>query len=228
MRVMKIFIGLLCGAGLFLLVQQQGCQRPPPSPQSLAPEPHLRVALQQDPLIVKEINIEGYLMGVLAHEIYADWPLPTLMAQAVASRTYALFKSIERRKEDFALHDTVKSQVYGGAAVQNSLSDEAVEATRGEVLSFNGNIFPAFFHASCGGQTAQADLIWPVEPHPVLQGVSDPFCKGTPHDEWSLKLPLREVELAMQNHGFPAQNLKEIELLGRDASGRIREVKLTY
>src|SRR3989338_7530297 len=178
--------------------------------------------------VINEIDIEQYVKGVLPLEVDPAWHIEALKAQAVASRTYALFKSIERRKEDFALHDTVKSQVYGGAAVQNSLSDEAVEATRGEVLSFNGNIFPAFFHASCGGQTAQADLIWPVEPHPVLQGVSDPFCKGTPHDEWSLKLPLREVELAMQNHGFPAQNLKEIELLGRDASGRIREVKLTY
>jgi len=178
--------------------------------------------------VINHINLEEYLKGVLPLEAHPDWPIEVLKAHAVVTRTFALFKSLEKQGRDFTLHDTVQSQVYGGALFHKKTTDQAVEATRGEVLTFRGNIFPAYMHASCGGHTAQADFIWPVQPSPVLKGVVCPFCKGKKHWKWSLKMPLTEIETVMYQKGFPAKNLRNVIFMNRDPSGRATKVILEY
>src|SRR3989338_5390620 len=64
--------------------------------------------------VVNVIKIEDYVKGVLPLEVHYDWPMEALRAQAVVSRTYALFKAIEKRGEPFQVRNTVISQVYGG------------------------------------------------------------------------------------------------------------------
>ncbi|OGX06805.1 MAG: hypothetical protein A3G87_06990 [Omnitrophica bacterium RIFCSPLOWO2_12_FULL_50_11] len=178
--------------------------------------------------VVNEVDLEEYVKGVLPVEASADWPMESLKAHAVVSRTFAVFKMIEKKSEPFALRDTVLSQMYGGSLVHQQATDQAVEATRGEVLTFKGQIFPAYFHAACGGRTADADLIWPVEPHPTLKGRLCHFCQGTKHYQWTLEIPLAGVEEVMQKNGYPAKNLKHLSFLDRDASGRVRTVTLEY
>jgi len=59
-----------------------------------------------------------------------------------------------------------------------------VDATAGEILTFEGKIFPAYFHSTCGGATTRAEQVWDVEPHPSLKGVACSFCKGSKHYRW--------------------------------------------
>lgn len=178
--------------------------------------------------IINQIDIDEYLKGVLPLEAHHDWPIETLKAHAVVSRTFALFKSIEKQDQNFSLRDTVQSQVYGGALFHKRATDRAIEITEGEILTFQGNIFPAYFHASCGGHTVQADHIWRVEPNPVLNGTPCQFCGGSKHSKWSLGISLAEVEAIMQKKGFPAKNLKQISFDDRDSSGRVSKVTLEY
>lgn len=178
--------------------------------------------------VINRIDLEEYLKGVLPLEAHPNWPIEALKAHAVVTRTFALFKSIEKQGRDFTLRDTVQSQVYGGALFHKKATDQAVEATRGEILTFRGKIFPAYMHASCGGHTAQADFIWPVQSNPVLKGVVCPFCKGMKHWKWSLKMSLSEIQAMMQKKGFPARNLKNIVFMDRDPSGRATKVLLEY
>lgn len=178
--------------------------------------------------VINEIGMEEYIKGVLPSEVSPDWPLEALKAHAVASRTYALFQSLKSPSENFALYDDVLSQVYGGLSTHKETTDQAVDLTKGEVLTFQGNLFPAYFHANCGGRTAQADQIWAVDPNPVLQGVLCLFCVGKKHYEWALDVPLSEIEARMQANGFPAKNLEHIEFLDRERSGRVRQVALQY
>ncbi|OGP14537.1 MAG: hypothetical protein A2053_04680 [Deltaproteobacteria bacterium GWA2_50_8] len=225
MRVMKIFIGLLCGAGLFLLVQQQGCQRPPPSPQSLAPEPHLRVALQQDPLIVKEINIEGYLMGVLAHEIYADWPRPTLMAQAVASRSYALYRLSHPVHEEFDLSASVSDQVFNPTEKLPLSVIEAVSQTWGQVLLFKGEVIPAFFHSCCGGYTEAAKRVWRwADPYTFLVSQPDSYCEHCKYQDWEYSILRETLAETMRHYGYDLPEGWVLRLRASRESPRIREV----
>ena len=178
--------------------------------------------------VINNVDLEEYLKGVLPLEAHPSWPMEALKAHAVVSRTFALFKVIEKKGQDFSLRDTVNSQVYGGALFHKKTTDQAVEATRGEILTIQDKIFPAFMHASCGGHTAQADFIWPVQPNPVLKGVVCPFCKGFKHWEWTFHMPLTELETIMQKNGFPAKNLKHVLFVDRDASGRATKVILEY
>lgn len=185
-------------------------------------------ASQNTVTVVNDVDLEEYVKGVLPVEVNANWPIESLKAHAVVSRTFALFKMIEKKGAGFALRDTVLGQVYRGTLFHQGPTDEAVEATRGQILTFEGRIFPTYFHASCGGRTAQADLVWPVEPHPSLSGRICPFCQGTKHYEWAFDIPLVEVEQIMQTTGYPAKNLKNITFLDYDVSGRARAVKLQY
>ncbi len=178
--------------------------------------------------VINEVDMEEYVKGVLPSEVSPDWPLEALKSHAVASRTYALFQSLKNPSESFALYDNVLSQVYGGVSAHKETTDQAVDLTKSEVLTFQGKIFPAYFHANCGGRTAQADQIWAVEPNPVLGGVLCLFCVGKKYYEWVLDVPLSEIEAKMQANGYPAKGLKHIEFLDREQSGRVRQAVLQY
>ena len=177
---------------------------------------------------VNHLDIDDYIKGVLPLEVSAKWPLEALKAHAVISRTFALFQRIERREKEFELYDSVKSQVYGGALFHKERSDKAVDETSGEILTFNADIFPTFFHANCGGHTAKVDRVWRFKPHPALSGVPCPYCADTKHFRWKLSLTLGEMEKVMQSKGYPAKNLKNIEFVDTDGTRRIQKVKLTY
>lgn len=178
--------------------------------------------------VVNDVDLEEYLKGVLPLEVHYDWPLEALKAHAVISRTFALFKAVEKQSLRYSLRDTVESQVYGGALFHKPETDRAVDATRGEILTFRGQIFPSYFHSVCGGRTAKADLIWSVQPNPVLKGVVCLFCRGARHWKWSLVLPLSKIESIMQKKGYPAKNLKRISFVGRDPSSRASKIVLEY
>jgi len=179
-------------------------------------------------LVVNQIDLEEYLKGVLPLEVHPDWSAEFLKAHAVISRTFALFKTLEKKDLDYALVDTAQSQVYGGSLFHKESTDHAVDLTRGEVLTSDGKLFPSYFHAACGGRTAQADQIWPVEPNPVLKGVVCNFCKGTKYWRWSLKMPLQKIEEIMHEKDYPAKNLSNIQFTARDRSGRATRVILKY
>ena len=178
--------------------------------------------------VVNRVDLEAYLKGVLPLEVHPRWPAEALKAHAVISRTFALFKSIEKQNQEFSVRDTVDSQVYGGALFHHEATDHAIDATRGEILTFQGNIFPAYFHANCGGRTTKPERIWPVHPNEVFKSISCPFCKDTKHWKWSFEMPLSEIEAVMQKKGYPAKNLKRVSFSGRDDSGRISQVTLDY
>ncbi len=179
-------------------------------------------------LIINELDLDEYIKGVLPLEVHPAWNMEVLKAQAVVSRTFALFKSIEKKGQEYALVDTVQSQVYGGNLFRKPSTDQAVEATKGEILTSGGKLFPAYFHAACGGRTAKADDIWKVEPNPALNGVSCIFCKSSKHWKWALKIPIRVIEQIMQDRGYPAKNLNSLSFAARDHSGRATKIILEY
>src|SRR3989338_172331 len=177
---------------------------------------------------VHDVSVEEYLRGVLPLEVNPRWPVEALKAQAVVARTFALFKAIEKKDQPYMLTDKVTSQVYGGELYRQKATDEAVRLTQGEVLTYQNQIIPAYFHANCGGRTEKADEVWPVVPNPVLQGVVCLYCKGLKHSSWSLSLPLKDIEKVMQKRGYPAKNLSGLLFEDFDLSGRSRKVRLKY
>ncbi len=178
--------------------------------------------------IVNEVSMEDYLRGVLPWEANPKWGIEALKAQAVTSRTYALFRSIERKKEMFAVSKGIMSQVYKGKTIENPVMDKAIQLTEGEILTYKGKIFPAFFHSTCGGRTTRADYIWDVEFHPVLKGVTCEFCQGSKHYRWQGKFTLAEIEETLNQKGMPLAEIEEIEIVDVDSSGRTRAFEIKH
>lgn len=169
------------------------------------------------------IDLEDYLKGVIYHEISHRWPIEAINAQAIASRTFALYQAQQNRDKHYYLKSDVSSQVYGGAYGERYRANQAVEATKGQVLLYKGELLPAFFHATCGGRTEDASRLWKVDLGP-LKGVSCPFCKNSPHFFWKYDISLSEIEEQLGAAGYKISNISSIETEEKDASGRVLQL----
>ncbi|MCM8795750.1 MAG: SpoIID/LytB domain-containing protein, partial [Candidatus Omnitrophica bacterium] len=133
--------------------------------------------------VINHIKLEDYVKGVLYHEVSHYWPLEALKAQAVVVRTYALYQRQENRQKDYDVTSDIYSQVYGGKTSERYRTNIAVDETEGIILTHQGRIFPTYYHATCGGYTEDASVLWDVD-IPPLKGVVCNFCKDSPHFSW--------------------------------------------
>ncbi|MCL1893423.1 MAG: SpoIID/LytB domain-containing protein [Holophagaceae bacterium] len=112
--------------------------------------------------LINTLDMESYLRGVVPKEMGA-WAFPSieaLKAQAVAARTYAYANLGKRSKDGFDLLDTPLDQVYGGKDGEQSLTDRAVEETRGLIATLNGRPIQALFMATGGGATVDNTYVF--------------------------------------------------------------------
>lgn len=172
--------------------------------------------------VVNKIDVEDYLQGVVPSETYPGWPAEALKAQAVVSRTHAIFKNIKNKDLPFTLTSDVTTQVYGGKTAEAPAANRAVKETRGEILTYRGKIFPAFFSSTCGGRTTRADFQWKIEPHPSLKGVECTFCQGSKYFNWKADLSGAEIEGRLRKKGFAVTGIQKIVPEEIDRSGRPR------
>ncbi|MFS0727386.1 SpoIID/LytB domain-containing protein [Paenibacillus sp. 1P07SE] len=121
--------------------------------------------------VVNEVPLEQYLYAVVPAEMPASWPAEALKAQAVAARTYALYKGTSFEIADVV--DGVQSQVYRGIADEAAATNQAVDATAGMVARYNGRLIETLFSSSSGGATANAEEIWGNQV-PYLVSVASP------------------------------------------------------
>lgn len=59
---------------------------------------------------VNEIGMKKYLHGVLPEEMSIKWPMEALKAQAIVSRTYALYQTVKNKDRNFPLQASIISQ----------------------------------------------------------------------------------------------------------------------
>ena len=176
------------------------------------------IAQGQGVLLVNVLPLEDYLTGVLGSEMPRSFPIEALKAQAVAARTYALQKKLEQYSQPYHLGSSVISQVYGGLKAEDPRTREAVEATRGLVLTFDLQPIEAYFHASCGGRTESGanalgrDL-------PYLKPVSCP-CGKLPTSQWTTAFSNEDLKAAL---GSKPAGMK---IDGRTPTGRAKRVQL--
>jgi len=143
--------------------------------------------------LINRIGLEDYLKGVLANEMNSKWPIEVLKAQAVAARTYALYKMRQREvfwhKWTSFFHDvesSEKHQVGGTLVDENSKTVRGVKMTEGEILvGSNSQLRPLFYHSKCGGKTLTPDQVWA---HKVGDYVSIvcPYCDNHGKKNWKL------------------------------------------
>ena len=168
-------------------------------------------------LVVNHVDVENYLQGVLYHEVSHHWPLEVLKAQAIAARTYALYQATVSREKDFDVTSDVFSQVYGGATSEKRRTNKAVWATQGQILIWRNQIFPPYYHATCGGHTLASRELWGID-IPPLAGVECSFCQNSPHFHWKQVIPIQEALRKLKKEGYELKDIDGIEV-SRSADG---------
>jgi stage II sporulation protein D len=172
-------------------------------------------------LAVAQLNLEEYLIGVLAGEVpYDRWHAEALKAQAVASRSYALFQMQRSSGELYDVESTVLSQVYRSGYQGNSILNAAVGATRGLVLTSNGNTFPAYFHSTCGGRTEAAAYVFPEYGQvAALRGAACRFCSQSPSFRWQWTMNKTTLSERLRQAGRDVGRIVSVTFL--DAAGAV-------
>lgn len=138
--------------------------------------------------VIAYVNLRDYLKGVVSSEMPAHWPNETLKAQIVAARSYALFMSEKRKNQVFDVESTIKDQVY--RHTDDPRLEPLLDDTANMVLfDENRNLFKAYYHSECGGQTSSAKKVFGDSQSDME--VRDPYCQGR---AWRMEISKREIE----------------------------------
>jgi stage II sporulation protein D len=181
--------------------------------------------------VIDLVGLESYLRGVLPSEIGAlsEDRMAAMKAQAVASRSYTMYKMARSRDRSYDVVSGVGDQVYKGVSGERGITDRAVAETFGEVAAYRGEPIRANFSSTCGGVTVDNDEAWPdEEPLPYLRSVRDvsgrrgaELCEGSNHHRWRVEWSAEELASILSSH------YGEAGLDGRQFSGAVIDVKVT-
>ena len=166
--------------------------------------------------VINDVALESYIGGVIPGEMSTSWPAEALRAQAVAARSYGLATRIAGNGYD--LYDDTRSQVYGGMRVETQATDNAIDATRREVITAGDRVAEAFFFSTSGGQTENSEFVY-MEPRSYLKSVNDPFDGISPFHRWQVRFTNAEMESRLGP--YFAGRLQKIKILQTGISPRI-------
>lgn len=118
---------------------------------------------EQGYTLVNQIPFEQYLYAVVPSEMPVSFGMEALKAQAICARSYAYIQLLRADLAEYGAHinDSTSYQVYNKVAQTNE-SIEAVEATRGKVLTYSGEVVEAYYFSTSMGYTDTAE-VWNVE-----------------------------------------------------------------
>lgn len=173
--------------------------------------------------VINELDIEDYLMGVVAEEIPHDWEFEALKAQAVASRTYALYLKRNAGRRPYHITASVRTQLYGGLRSERDSAVRAVRDTKGLVLMYQGSVIPAFYHSSCGGRTEDAGELWDIDV-PYLKGVDCSCQEISKYGAWERRISIKEALTALGRLGYRLGNITSVGLGRITRAGRVKDI----
>lgn len=123
--------------------------------------------------LVNQVPVDAYLRGVVPHEIGASAPRNAIQAQAILARTYALRNLRRFAIDNYEICADTQCQVYFGLAETDPVSDSAIAATSGQVLTYENELVDALYSSTTGGVTARFTDVWEGEDRPYLRPVID-------------------------------------------------------
>jgi stage II sporulation protein D len=171
--------------------------------------------------VVNALALEHYVKGVMPNEVPPSWPIEELKAQAVAVRSIAITGDVDGN--GFDLYSDTRSQVYEGLESEYARTNEAVAATRGEVVSYGGEVAETLYSACSGGHTESAENVF-GSAVPYLVGVPDPYDYYCPLHKWTLEFSGPEISSRLG--AYLKGKLKRVVIVKTGVSPRIVTAKL--
>lgn len=145
--------------------------------------------------LVDRLPLEEYVARVVEAEMGGGWPLEALKAQAVAARSFALRRCLQRQEEPYDLVASTSDQAFARGALEEGRVRQAVRETFGMILAHENFPAEATYSACCGGRTASAEEVF-GEKVPYLASQADPYCAGCPGGEWQRRISVSELARA--------------------------------
>lgn len=200
--------------------------------------------LHSETMKIEELNIDEYLYGVVSSEMPANFELEALKAQAVVARTYTIYQIIHNsskhenadicdnysccqawinKEERFAKWNSEEAESNWNKIVQ------AVNETKGKIVTYNKQPINAFFHANSGGVTESSLNIWSGIDYPYLKSVETSGEDG--YTQYASEVILKQQELLEKiktqyedcKIDFEQQDC--IQILEYTSSGRVKTIK---
>jgi stage II sporulation protein D len=166
--------------------------------------------------IINELPLEEYIKDVVAAEVSPDWDMEALKAQAVISRTYAVYQRRGNGNSFYDIASSVLHQSYKGKKPDARIS-YAVETTSGELLTFEERPIEAFYHSTCGGKTENSGDVF-GKSYPYLKSVES-SCSLSPYTSWERSIPIEEIERALHIPG-----IRDISIKSLTSTKRVRQL----
>ncbi|PKQ28642.1 MAG: hypothetical protein CVT63_01640 [Candidatus Anoxymicrobium japonicum] len=161
-----------------------------------------------------------------------NYPIEELKALYVAARTYTL-SCINRNKHAAEGFDICSSGDCCQACDENKNipaypnNNAAVDATAGEIMTYNGQPIIAAYCGSCGGHTENNEDVWNGSVIPYLRGKPDPYCCHSSRFQWSVTFSKADVEARLNSRSDTAVgSLYVMDLSSRTPGGRVKTAKL--
>ena len=170
---------------------------------------------------INHVDLEHYLYSVVGAEAVSTWPIEALKAQAVAARSYALYKRKTSGTQLYDVDTTQSTQVYKGLNTEYVTTHEAVNTTAGQIMTYNNSVILAAFHSSSGGHTENVEDIW-TSPLPYLRGVVD-YDHESPVFEWNQDFSLSQFKSLL---GIGVGNIKSLIPEKVTPQGRVITLKV--
>lgn len=136
---------------------------------------------------IEEVPLDEYLYGVVSAEMPASFEIEALKAQAVVARTYTIYKiqnnSGKHEGADICDDSTCcqawilkedRLNKWEETSRQSNWDKivNAVDSTKGKIVTYEGKPINAFFHSNSGGKTETTMNVWGGDGYPYLQSVA--------------------------------------------------------
>jgi len=182
---------------------------------------------------IMKVPFEEYIKGVLAGEMPTSFELEALKAQAVAARSYVLRQVNKNKDNDYDVVNTVDNQVYlSDDELKSKWKDKyvskinkikkAVTETKGEYLSYEGDVAEALFFSTSTGKTENSEEVFSSKV-PYLRSVASTWDEASPVYEETSSF---ELEDFYKKLGLEYRDTINYELLETTSTGRIKKIKI--
>ena len=201
--------------------------------------------LHSETMQIEELNIDEYLYGVVSSEMPANFELEALKAQAVVARTYTIYQIIHNsskhenadicdnysccqawisKEERFSKWNSEEAESNWDKIVQ------AVNETKGKIVTYNKQPINAFFHANSGGVTESSLNIWSGIDYPYLKSVEtsgeEGYTQYASEVIWNKQELLEKIQIEYEDCEIDFDKQDSIEILEYTSSGRVKTIKI--
>ena len=175
-------------------------------------------------LVIEETLVENFLSGVVSSEVPMSWTDDTLLAQTVTARTFTLYQ--KKKHDSDAYHIRELDLAYKGKSNENARAVAAVKESEGIIMVYDQQIFPGYFHSTCGGHTEDAGLVFKKKSIPPLSGVPCGYCEDSKYYRWSREINKNEIVRKLYKSSGKNNSLISIKPVNVGPGGHAGRIKI--